>query len=398
MAHLESVKSHTMNSLEACILKSVDVEYRQLPKFICAIKKLQQKTLSMQNAFSGDIAYAVKANPRVEILQTLMANGITHFDVASINEIKLVHGLMPKAKLLFNNPIKTPAEIQTAAREYGVKHFTVQDCDEIKKILTYTEPLNKQDLEIAVRLKAPKSSVATINHSRKFGVDVSEAESLCLYLESENLTNITLSVHIGSANHTTSIAPYKDSLEKMYALARKFSSIKGFNLGGGFPANFYHTEEKHDVLNMLRKISVLFNSAPREERSYQYYIEPGLSLVADTTVLVTPVVQVDKNEFAIRIRDGIYTSYFCYHIHGYNTLPAYLYRPCNGKLIKITAEPILFKVYGQTCDGGDELSMLLPRNIQQHDIICLETAGAYMGSVASRFNGFDDVEWIFIDE
>ncbi len=40
--------------------------------------------------FPGKSMYAVKANPSPELLQILWDAGITHFDVASIGEVRLV--------------------------------------------------------------------------------------------------------------------------------------------------------------------------------------------------------------------------------------------------------------------------------------------------------------------
>ena len=54
-----------------------------------------------QNKFPGNILYAVKTNPNEEVLKTLIESGINQFDVASINEVKLIRKLSPKSKLYF---------------------------------------------------------------------------------------------------------------------------------------------------------------------------------------------------------------------------------------------------------------------------------------------------------
>ena len=41
--------------------------------------------------FPGRSLYAVKANPSPSLLQILWEEGVTHFDVASIGEVRLVH-------------------------------------------------------------------------------------------------------------------------------------------------------------------------------------------------------------------------------------------------------------------------------------------------------------------
>ena len=51
------------------------------------------------DAFDGDILYAVKANPSPWVLDALWAEGVRHFDVASINECALVHDRFDGATL-----------------------------------------------------------------------------------------------------------------------------------------------------------------------------------------------------------------------------------------------------------------------------------------------------------
>ena len=378
------------SKLEKIILNQMDEVFEQTPQFFCSLDLLREQASVMQKAFSGNVAYAVKANPRPEVIKTLVAQGVRYFDVASIREANLIRELAPDTTIFFNNPIKTPAEISQAANHLGIYHYTVQSHEEIDKILKYASNVSRESLELAVRLKAPQSSSARINHNEKFGVSVDQAETLLLYLEAQGISNIYLSVHIGSDNPSSSLTPYQESLQVMHNLAKLHSTVKGINLGGGFPAHFYPLP-KPDVPAMLQAISTCIFE---KEYDLRYFIEPGLSLVANSTVLISPIIEVDHNIPAVRIRDGIYTSYYCYYIHQH-PIVAYLYRRQNKHLIKIDSDLVDFKVYGQTCDGSDYLTMKLPSALLKHDMICVETAGAYMGSVASEFNGFGKIAWNF---
>jgi len=49
--------------------------------------------------FPGRSLYAVKANPSPDLLQILWDSGVTHYDVASIGEVRLVHDTLPEAVL-----------------------------------------------------------------------------------------------------------------------------------------------------------------------------------------------------------------------------------------------------------------------------------------------------------
>ena len=54
-----------------------------------------------KESFPGKILYAVKTNPNEYVLKHIIKNGVDRFDVASINEVKLIRKLSPKSKLYF---------------------------------------------------------------------------------------------------------------------------------------------------------------------------------------------------------------------------------------------------------------------------------------------------------
>ena len=60
-----------------------------------------------QKNFPGKILYAVKTNPNEKIIKQIIASGINEFDVASLNEIKLLKKIKSDAKLHFMHTIKS---------------------------------------------------------------------------------------------------------------------------------------------------------------------------------------------------------------------------------------------------------------------------------------------------
>ena len=80
-------------------------------------------------AFPGRVLYAVKCNPHPAVLETLFEEGITDFDVASLDEIKLIDDLFGgRAGQYFNNPAKTRPAIRTASKDHQIRFYTV-DCE-----------------------------------------------------------------------------------------------------------------------------------------------------------------------------------------------------------------------------------------------------------------------------
>ena len=70
---------------------------------------------------------------------TFTPPGIRHFDVASLNEVKLVRGLFPDAHLAFMHPIKSREAIRAAYFDYGVRDFVIDTFEEMHKILEETK-------------------------------------------------------------------------------------------------------------------------------------------------------------------------------------------------------------------------------------------------------------------
>ena len=97
-----------------------------------------------KNNFPGKVLYAVKTNPNEQIIKTIVNNGIKNFDVASVNEIKLIRKIDSKVKLYFMHTIKSRESIKEAYFKYNVKDFALDTKEELLKILEATN--NAKDL------------------------------------------------------------------------------------------------------------------------------------------------------------------------------------------------------------------------------------------------------------
>ena len=75
--------------------------------------------------FPGKSLYAVKANPSPDLIRVLWDGGVTHYDVASIGEVRLVRETLPQATLCFMHPVKAAEAIAEAYHEHGVRTFKI---------------------------------------------------------------------------------------------------------------------------------------------------------------------------------------------------------------------------------------------------------------------------------
>ena len=144
--------------------------------------------------FPGKSLYAVKANPSPELLQILWNAGITHFDVASIAEVRLVRELLPEAVLCFMHPVKTKSAIAEAYRVHGVRTFSLDSHDELAKIVEATD--GAQDLNLLVRLRV-SSDHSKLSLAAKFGADPAEVKPL-LFAARQASDALGICFHVGS--------------------------------------------------------------------------------------------------------------------------------------------------------------------------------------------------------
>ena len=149
------------------------------PVYCIRPNSIKKSVEFFKNKFPGKVLYAVKTNPDEKVLKIINDSGIQNFDVASLNEVKLVRKINNKAKVYFMHTVKNRESIKEAYTKYNVKDFALDTKDELLKILEATN--NAKDLNLYVRVSISNEH-AEIDLSRKFGATSSEALGLLLSL------------------------------------------------------------------------------------------------------------------------------------------------------------------------------------------------------------------------
>ena len=93
------------------------------PVYCIRPESIKTSTEFFKKNFPGKVLYAVKTNPNEKVLKNIVNNNINDFDVASINEIKLIKKIKPDAKLYFMHTVKSRKDISEAYFELGVRDF-----------------------------------------------------------------------------------------------------------------------------------------------------------------------------------------------------------------------------------------------------------------------------------
>ncbi len=329
-----------------------------------------------KDKFPGKILYAVKTNPNEYVLKHIIKNGIDRFDVASINEVKLIRKLGPKSKLYFMHPIKSREDISSAYFDYNVKDFSLDTKEELMKILESTK--NAKDLNLFVRI-AVSNEHAELDLSRKFGALTSEALGL-VRLCKQHAKKFGISFHVGSqCMHKIS---FSKGLKEISNIIKKTKIVPDtINVGGGFPS-IYPDLKPEPLENYFNEIKLGLKHL-KLEKMPEVICEPGRALVAESGSTIVRVNLRKKNK--LYINDGTYGSLFDAGVPNF-ILPTRMIT--NGRILskKITA----FQFYGPTCDSLDYMKgpFLLPNNIKEGDYIELGQLGAYGLTFRTKFNGF----------
>ena len=142
--------------------------------------------------------YAVKANPSPDLIQILWDNGITHFDTASIAEVRLVKSVAPQAVCCFMHPVKSEEAIAEAYFTHGVRTYSLDSLEELDKIVRATN--GATDLTLCVRTRV-SSEYAKLSLGSKFGVSLEESKDL-LIATRQVADALGICFHVGSQTMT----------------------------------------------------------------------------------------------------------------------------------------------------------------------------------------------------
>ena len=334
--------------------------------------------------FPGKSLYAVKANPSADLLRILWDAGITHFDVASIAEVRLVRSILPEATLCFMHPVKTARAIREAYFEHGVKTFSLDTHEELAKIVESAD--HAPDLRLCVRLRV-SSEFSELSLASKFGVDLADAAPL---LQATRQVSDWLGVcfHVGSQAMTP--FAFVQALDRVRAaIAAAGVVIDMIDVGGGFPS-VYPGMEPPPLEDYFQIIHRHFEALPIAYNA-ELWCEPGRALCAEYNSLIVRVEKRRGNE--LYINDGAYGAlYDAAHVQW--RFPVKCLSPDRAD------ELADFSFYGPTCDDADYMEgpFALPADIKAGDYIEIGMLGAYGAAMRTAFNGFGQGEAVEVTD
>jgi ornithine decarboxylase len=332
--------------------------------------------------FPGRSLYAVKANPSPNLLQILWDSGVTHYDVASIGEVRLVHEVLPQATLCFMHPVKAEEAIAEAYFDHKVRTFSLDTLEELDKIVeaTATDGVAASDLNLLVRLRV-SSDHSKLSLAAKFGADPTEIKAL-LFAARQAADALGICFHVGSQAMTP--AAFSEAMGRVRdAIVEAAVTVDIVDVGGGFPSS-YPGMEPPPLENYFSVIHAAFEALPISY-SAELWCEPGRALCAEYASVLVRVEKRRGDE--LYINDGAYGALFdaahigwCYPVRLVRDAPS-------------NVRDMPFSFYGPTCDDLDRMAgpFELPGDVGPGDYIEIGMLGAYGCVMRTSFNGFGAV-------
>ena len=333
------------------------------------------------------VLYAAKANGNLAILRTLAMVG-AGADVFSSGELVLaLRAGIPAGKLLFNGNSKSVADLALAV-EKGVA-VSVDSLDELHQLDRVAGEAGKTariSFRVNPALEVPTHpKIATGLATSKFGIahelipDAYREAMAC-----GNISPVGVHCHIGSQILATD--PFARACRVMIRIAGELTrmgvALEFIDLGGGLGIPYRHeTEVAPTPADYAAAVVPIFSAGVEDLGiSPQLWVEPGRSLVGDSSILLTRVNSIKKAHrifanvdagFNLLVRPVMYDSYHEVVVANKATEP--------GKETYTIAGPI--------CETGDLLASdrLLPE-LATGDLIAVLDTGAYGFAMSSQYN------------
>ncbi|WP_456478510.1 diaminopimelate decarboxylase [Geoglobus ahangari] len=385
------------------VLHIEDVDFREIvratgtPVYVTSKRLLEENIQAYRTHFGwARLLYAVKANNNLALMRIFARAGFGA-DVFSAGELYLaLLAGFDRNYVLFNGNSKSDEEIEFGVRT-GVR-FSVDSIDELYTISEIASSLGRT-VRMAFRVNpdiSPEThpKIATGLRTSKFGIPSEEIfEAYRLALELPAVEPVGIHCHIGS--QITDTSPFVEELEKMFEITKRLEemgvSLEFLDMGGGFGID-YEGDGRAEVGRFASALRPIYERGVAELKSKpELWIEPGRSLVANTTVLITKVnsvkrayknfVAVDAG-FNLLLRPAMYDAY---------------HRVAVANKFGLEGEEV-YTVVGPICESGDVLAKdrKLPR-VEKGDYIVVFEAGAYGFAMSSQYNGRPRCAEVLVD-
>ena len=392
------------------------------PLYVYAEEVLEQQARAWcegwQGCFGerGLVAYAVKANDRLRVLQTLARAGCG-FDIVSEGEMlrALASGVDPE-RIVFSGVGKSDAELRSAL-ERGVRHINVESESELlrlNKIAEQQGTLASVSLRLTPDIDAGgHDKISTGRKTDKFGIAPEQA--LALWRQTwQGITFDGVAVHCGS--QICELALFEAIFRFVAEWAKKMQSlslsVRRLDLGGGVGID----ERGAPALSPLVYARAAQRwLAPVLSEQTRIVCEPGRAIAAAAGLLLARVIDVKRiaDKTCLVVDAGMNDFLRCALYDAHHRLLPVVCKHDKDELAKATLTKATLVgssqsslkasakvwVVGPVCESSDAFGEHEGlEQVAAGDLLALCLAGAYGAVMASDYNARARAAEVFVEQ
>ncbi len=325
-----------------------------------------------------DVLFASKAFPCTAVYRVLAQEGLA-CDVASGGELALaLAGGFDPARIYLHGNAKSEAELRFAL-EAGVGHIVLDSFDDLERLERIAASAGRVQ-EVLIRVTPDVSgethaAISTGQADSKFGFGLDEAPAAIDRLAGAvHLRLVGLHCHIGS--QLLSLAPFRRAVEAIATLGE----FPVYNLGGGLGVAYRSEQEPPSISSYLA--GLLDAARERLPAGSRILVEPGRSLVANSTVTLYTVQTVKRNVSTWVAVDGGMSDNLRPMLYGA------VYEAAIATRMRAAGHGERCRLAGKHCESGDVIVADTPLDDPRPgDLVVTPATGAYGYAMANNYNG-----------
>ena len=365
------------------------------PVYVYSANKLRHQARAFRDGLKSagrvHLAYAIKANPNIAVLNVLAREGYGA-DVVSGGEMaRALAAGMPAADIVFSGVGKTRAELVRGI-EAGIGQFNIE-LEEEGVVLAQLAAARGTKARAVLRVNpdvdaGTHAKISTGKRENKFGVPIDEAAGIFARLSVlDGLDLRGVAIHIGS--QLLDISPLEAAYTRIGAFVAELRAaghtITHVDLGGGLGVTYKPDDVPPDPADFGAMVARV-----TKDWDVTLMFEPGRVIAGNAGVLLTEVIWVKPsvtNPYVIvdaamndLARPALYDAW-----HDFAAV-----RPNGGRMVANIAGPV--------CETGDTFARDREIDaVKSGDLAIFRTAGAYGATMASTYNSRPLVPEVLVD-
>lgn len=369
------------------------------PVYVIDEADFRSRAADFRSAFPDwDIYYAGKALLTRTVARWAAEESL-NLDVTTMGEMRIaLAGGMPAARLGLHGNNKSDEEIRFALTQ-GVGRIIVDSFDEIARLeRACAEGGHRATVMVRVTTGVEAHTheyIATAHEDQKFGLSITGGQALTALVRchsSQYLDLAGIHSHIGS--QIFDIHGFEVAIRRTLRLASQFRTATGvelaeLDLGGGFGIAYTSADTPAPTADIAAGFEEMIDLECRgfALKRPHLSIEPGRAICGPAGVAIyrvgtVKVVDLEGGRSRVYVSvDGGMSD---------NIRPALYAAEYSAAIANrtSTAGPVLSRVVGKHCEGGDILirDVFLPADVAIGDLIAVPGSGAYARSMASNYN------------